>query len=54
MAGWSKERREYMTVGTIMVYAGMGGIAVGAIGVLVCLKLFPSQRKKLLKKLGDE
>lgn len=43
-----------MTTGSIMFYGGIAGIAVGIILALVCLRVFPRQRKRLLEKLGRE
>ena len=43
-----------MTTGSIMFYGGIAGIAVGIILALVCLKIFPRQRKRLLDKLSGE
>ena len=43
-----------MTMGSMMFYGGIGGAITGVIGLLICLKIFPRQREKLLKKLKEE
>lgn len=43
-----------MTTGSIMFFGGIAGIAVGIILALVCLRVFPRQRKRLLDELGRD
>lgn len=43
-----------MTTGSIMFYGGIAGVVVGVILALICMKVFPGQRKRLLKELSKE
>lgn len=43
-----------MTTGSIMFYGGIAGIAVGIILALICLRVFPRQRKQLLDELSRD
>ena len=43
-----------ITTGTLMYYGGMIGTGIGILLLVICLIIFPKQRKKLLKKLGEE
>lgn len=49
-----KERRVKMTTGSIMFYGGIVGVAIGILLALICMKVFPRQRKRLLEKLSKE
>ncbi len=42
-----------MTTGSIMFYGGIAGAVLGGIAVLVCIRLFPRQRKRMLQRLGE-
>lgn len=42
-----------MTVGNLMFYGGIAGVAVGIILIIVCVNVFPRQRKKMLDKLRE-
>lgn len=37
-----------------MFYGGIAGVAVGVLLALICMKVFPRQRKRLLEKLSKE
>lgn len=43
-----------MTTGSIMFYGGIAGVAVGVVLALICMKVFPGQRKRMLEKLSRE
>lgn len=43
-----------MTIGSIMFFGGIAGIAIGMILALICLRVFPRQRKRLLEELGRD
>lgn len=43
-----------MTTGMIMFYGGIVGVVVGICLALICMKIFPRQRKQLLEKLSRE
>lgn len=43
-----------MTTGTLMFYRGIGGIVLGVVLGLICLRVFPKQRKKMLERLSQE
>lgn len=43
-----------MTTGNIMFYGGIAGVAIGIILALICMKVFPRQRKHLLEELSKE
>lgn len=42
-----------MTMGNLMFYGGIAGVAVGIILIIVCVNVFPRQRKKMLEKLSE-
>ncbi len=42
-----------LTTGSLMYYGGFFGIGVGILSILICLAVFPKQRKKILKKLEE-
>lgn len=42
-----------MTTGSIMFYGGIAGGVLGVLSVLVCIRLFPRQRKRMLERLGE-
>ena len=42
-----------MTTGSIMFYGGIAGAVLGVIAVLVCIRLFPRQRKRRLQRRGE-
>ena len=41
-------------MGSVMFYGGIIGVAVGVLLMIICLKVFPKQRRKLLEELGQE
>lgn len=43
-----------MAAGEMMVYGGIAGIIGSILLVVICMKIFPRQRKKLLEKLSEE
>lgn len=43
-----------MTVGSMMFFGGIGVVVIGVVAMLVCVHVFPRQRKGLLDKLGSE
>ena len=43
-----------MTTGSIMFYGGIAGVLVGVLLALICMKVFPRQRKRLLEELSKE
>ena len=43
-----------MSLGEMMYYGGMVGIGVCLLAGLLCIKVFPKQRKKMLEKLGED
>ena len=43
-----------MTTGTMMFLGGIAGILVCFLAILISLAVFPGQRKRMLKKLGQE
>lgn len=43
-----------MSLGEMMYYGGFVGVGVCLLAILICVKVFPKQRKKLLDKLGEE
>lgn len=43
-----------MTAGSIMFYGGIAGVAAGIVLALICMKVFPKQRKRLLEELARE
>lgn len=43
-----------MTTGSIMFYGGIAGVVVGVLLSLICMKIFPNQRKRLLEELSRE
>lgn len=45
---------ENLTPGSMMYYGGFWGVGIGIFLVLICIIVFPIQRKKMLKKLGEE
>lgn len=45
---------ENMSMGNIMFYGGIIGIIISILAILICLRIFPREKKKLLKNLGDE
>lgn len=42
-----------MTVGNLMFYGGIAGVVLGVILIIVCVNVFPRQRKKMLDKLRE-
>lgn len=42
-----------MSIGEVMLYSGAVGVVISIIMILVCLKVFPKKRDKLLKTLSD-
>ena len=42
-----------ITTGTLLLFGGGVGIAVSIIALLICLAVFPKQRRKLLKRLEN-
>lgn len=51
---FEKERREDMTTGEMMFYGGIGGAGICLLVLIVCIAVFPGQRRKKLKKLSGE
>ena len=45
---------ENLTTGGMMYYGGFLGVGVGVFLILICLIIFPIQRRRMLKKLGEE
>ena len=45
---------ENLTPGSMMYYGGFLGAGVSILLMLICLRVFPIRRKRLLKKLGEE
>ena len=43
-----------MTTGEMMFYGGIGGAVIGLLVLVVCMVVFPGQRKRKLKELGGE
>lgn len=43
-----------MTAGSMMFFGGIAAIAVGIILALICLRVFPKQRKRLLDELSRD
>lgn len=43
-----------MTAGSTMFFGGIAGITIGIILALICLRIFPRQRKRLLDKLSRD
>lgn len=43
-----------MTTGSIMFYGGIAGVVVGILLALICMKVFPKQRRRLLDELSRE
>lgn len=42
-----------MTMGTMMFYGGIAGVAVSLLAAIICAVVFPKQRVKALKKLSE-
>lgn len=45
---------ENMTPGAILYYGGFAGVGLGIFLILLCSIIFPIQRKRRLRKLGEE
>lgn len=43
-----------MTQGTIMFLGGIAGILICFLAILLSLAIFPGQRKRMLRKLGQD
>ncbi len=43
-----------MTAGELMFYGGIGGAGLCLLLVVICIAVFPRQRRKRLRKLGGE
>lgn len=43
-----------LTTGTMMFYGGIAAVAVGIISALICISVFPKQRKKRLEEISKE
>lgn len=43
-----------MTQGTVMFLGGIAGLVICFLAILLSLTLFPGQRKRLLRKLGQK
>lgn len=41
-----------VTGGSLMYYGGMAGIGLGVVLLVLCIVMFPKQRKRLLKNLA--
>ena len=45
---------EKLTLGSMMYYGGFIGVGIGVFLILICLIAFPIQRRKVLRRLGEE
>lgn len=43
-----------MTTGSMMFYGGIVVVAVGVVSALICISIFPKQRKKRLEEIGRD
>lgn len=43
-----------MTTGSIMFYGGIAAVAVGVLLALICMNVFPKQRKKRLEEISKD
>lgn len=43
-----------MTKGTMMFLGGIAGVIVCFLAILISLAIFPGQRRRMLRKLGQE
>lgn len=45
---------ENMTAGSMMFYGGIAAVAVGIASALICISIFPKQRKKRLEEISKD
>lgn len=43
-----------MTTGSIMFYGGIAAAAVGILSAIICMSIFPKQRKKRLEEISRD
>lgn len=43
-----------LTTGSMMFYGGIAAVAVGIASALVCISIFPKQRKKRLEEISKD
>lgn len=43
-----------LTAGTMMFYGGIAAVAVGIVSALICISIFPKQRKKRLEEISKD
>lgn len=43
-----------MTTGSIMFYGGIAAVAGGVVSALICMNIFPKQRKKRLEEISKD
>lgn len=43
-----------MTTGSMMFYGGIAAVAAGIVSALVCISVFPKQRKKRLEEISRD
>lgn len=43
-----------MTTGSMMFYGGIVAVAVGILSAIICMSIFPKQRKKRLEEISRD
>lgn len=43
-----------MTTGSMMFYGGIAAVAVGVLSAIICMSIFPRQRKKRLEEISRD
>lgn len=43
-----------MTTGSMMFYGGIAAVAVGVLSAIICISIFPKQRKKRLEEISRD
>lgn len=43
-----------MTTGSMMFYGGIAAMAVGVLAAVICMNIFPKQRKKRLEEISKD
>lgn len=43
-----------MTTGSMMFYGGIAAVAVGILSAIICMSIFPRQRKKRLEEISRD
>lgn len=43
-----------LTTGTMMFYGGIAAVVVGVILAIICISIFPKQRKKRLEEISRD